>query len=184
MNTSLICGVCSFFLKCQIWLFLSMFIIVAFKRHYTVSYQSLISAWVILLYIGYATLLHPFNDIIISWSWEHILTSICIRFSKKLTSLCLCVFFLTGCQLLSRSGGPRCDYSRSKRAHNAANHFSPGSGSWGKVPYQVQVENFYSAYSWFPEGRGRKNESERSQPGTSEKMNRRGVKIGRRFACW
>lgn len=49
----------------------------------------------------------------------------------------LCVFFLPGHQLLSRSGGPWSDYSRTEGAHNAANHFPPGTGSWGKVPYQV-----------------------------------------------
>ncbi len=101
-------------------------------------------------------------------------------FSKKQKScVSFCVFSLTGHQLLSRSRGPGCDNSRAERAHNAANHFPHGTGSWGKVPYQVIFsENLISSYSWFPIGgkkreeRG-KNESEvgeGSQLGTSEEM--------------
>ena len=58
-----------------------------------------------------------------------------ISWLEKLLFFCMCS--LTGRQLLPRARCPGRDYARADRALNAANHFSPGAGSWGKVPHQV-----------------------------------------------
>lgn len=49
----------------------------------------------------------------------------------------VCMFPLQGHQLLSRTGSPGGNYSRPERAHDGANHFSPGARSWREVPHQV-----------------------------------------------
>lgn len=89
------------------------------------------------------------------------------------------VFSLAGNQLLSRSRGSRRDYTWPNRAHNAATYFPPGAGSWGKVSHQVSSLKI-STQLIFRIG----VTEERKGAVKCWKMNRRGVRMGRQFACW
>lgn len=77
---------------------------------------------------------------------------------------------LAGYQLLSRSRSPKCDHTWADRAHAAATHFPPGTGSWGKIPNQVSwKKNNKKTCSQLISSRGEQQEQE----GGCEKMKTR-----------